>query len=182
MIPIIIMAIECDDERDFMIKLYTDYQALMRKHAKNILNDQSLVEDIVQEVCVRLIKNIDTLMTLKCWALPSYIVFTTRSAVFDYINSKKTKDERDVAEIDEIIADNSVNVEAEVLSKYELQEVMSAMKKLPEKYRDVLNYKYFLDMTNNEIAETIHIQPDSVYMYIIRARRKLLELLETEDE
>ncbi len=182
MIPIIIMAIENDDERDFMIRLYIDYKALMRKQAAERLDDDFFVEDVVQETCERLIKNIDTIMHISRWALPSYIALTVRSAAVECNKRESADDAANAGEIGEQFVDSSVDIEAEVLSKYELEAVKNAIEKLPQKYKDALNYKYFLNMDNDEIAKALDIKPAGVYMYIKRARQKLLEIINEEDE
>lgn len=176
MIPIILMTIENDDDREFMIKLYMDYQSLMRKQVLFLLKDTSLTDDMINETCIKLIENLDVLKQINCWALPTYIVFTVRSAVLDYMKSKRSKKIQEVDETDREHADESINTEAEAIRQIEMSELASLINKLPDKYKDVLNFKYYLNMTNKEIASRLGIKPESVDMYLTRARKKVAEL------
>ena len=51
---------------------------------------------------------------------------------------------------------------------------------LPDKYRDLLNYKYLLELTDAEIAELIGIKKDSVRQYLTRARRAVYALYQED--
>lgn len=170
-----------DDDRKFMTKLYKDYYALMKKQALLLLEDASLVDDMIDETCIKLMENIDMLKQINCWALPSYIVFTVRSVVLDYIKSKRSKKKQEIQEISDEYADNSLSTEEKVLRQIEIAELASLINKLPEKYKNVLNFKYFLNMTNKEIASRLGIKPESVDMYLTRARRKVAEMYERKE-
>ncbi|MDR0292760.1 MAG: sigma-70 region 4 domain-containing protein [Oscillospiraceae bacterium] len=54
--------------------------------------------------------------------------------------------------------------------------------KLPERERAVLVYKYVMDMTDNEIAALLDIQPQSVRQYLTRARRNAIMVLNKRDK
>ena len=185
MIPLIIMAIENDDDRDFMITLYTDYYGLMRKHAYQIVEDNSVTEDMIHDACIRLINNISTVRTLKCCVLPAYLVSTIRRVCLNYVirnNSVKQKEIFGLPEdfIDDI-ADKSASVEDSALLQLDIERLEKSISKLPQNYQDVLNFKYLLDMRDDEIAQTIGIQKNSVRQYLTRARRKALIVMKTED-
>ena len=57
MIPIIIMAIENENDREFMIRLYEKNKKLIYYTAQSIVRDKYIAEEIVQNTLVKLIEN-----------------------------------------------------------------------------------------------------------------------------
>lgn len=53
--PVCIMAIEDDDDREFMQKLYVDYHRLMYSQITKITKDPWAADDVMQTTLVRLI-------------------------------------------------------------------------------------------------------------------------------
>ena len=76
--PAVIAAIENDDDRAFMEKLYLDHRYLMFKVARGIVDSPHAAEDMVAEACVSLIENIDTLRKINSCKLRPYIVCQKR--------------------------------------------------------------------------------------------------------
>ena len=61
MIPLFILAIENDDDREFMTELYTQYQRLIYHTVRQITQDNWAIDDIVQETLINLIGKIPLL-------------------------------------------------------------------------------------------------------------------------
>ena len=70
------------------------------------------------------------------------------------------------------------DIETRIIHKEELKELGNAILKLTEQQKDVLYFKYILEMNDAEIAEILVIAPDSVRQYLTRARREAKELME----
>ena len=58
MIPYCILAIENDDDREFMSSLYIDYKQLMYSEIRKIIKKDCDAEDIMQDVLEKLIDKI----------------------------------------------------------------------------------------------------------------------------
>lgn len=56
-------------------------------------------------------------------------------------------------------------------------EVREALDALPEAFRQILLLRYYLDLSEEEVAEALHIRVGTVKSRSARARRALLELL-----
>ncbi len=67
-----------------------------------------------------------------------------------------------------------------IIHQQELAELGNAILKLSDKYKDVLYFKYILELHDREIADILNISPDSVRQYLTRARRKAKELIGKE--
>ena len=73
MIPIVILAIESDSDREYMTLLYQNHQALMLKTAWQYTKNKADVEDIVSDSCASLIEKIETIRDMEKNALRAYI-------------------------------------------------------------------------------------------------------------
>ena len=65
MLPVIILSIENDDDREFMTGLYYQYNRLIYSEAKKILGSDSDAEDVLQDVLEKLIDKLDVLRGLE---------------------------------------------------------------------------------------------------------------------
>ena len=71
----------------------------------------------------------------------------------------------------EKVTDLAATVEEQVIRQEGLGEMYTVIQSLPEKQRDILYFKYILEMDDAEIAEIFKITPASVRQYLTRARR-----------
>ena len=174
--------IESDTDREFMMRLYTEYYPLMRSKAYGIVREYAIVDDLVNDACVRLIGKISLLRDFDCCKLAAYIVYTVRSVSVDYIRRQSAQNKRVQAGFtaDDDVADNGKSTEEIMIQSEEIDALRSAVMKLPERERDILHFKYTLEMKDAEIAQTFGIQPSSVRSLISRTRRKVYELIREE--
>lgn len=54
------------------------------------------------------------------------------------------------------------------------------LEKLSERDRDILKYRYLMDMSDEEIAGILGIKPGSVRMYLTRARKNAFAIFDSE--
>ena len=91
MIPIIILTIENEDDREFMSELYCDFSKLIFSKVYSIVKNREAAEDIVQETVIKLIDKVELLKTLDRRRLASYIIETGRNTAIDYLRSNGVK-------------------------------------------------------------------------------------------
>lgn len=56
MLVMAISAIESDDDKAFMLNLYTEYYGLVRKNIYNITHDVDQIEDLINDTFIKLIE------------------------------------------------------------------------------------------------------------------------------
>lgn len=61
MLPICILTIEDESDREFMSRVYTQYQWLMYDTIKHVVGDHWSTEDVVQTTLVKLIDKLEKL-------------------------------------------------------------------------------------------------------------------------
>ena len=185
MYPIIIMSIENNSDREFIEWIYIEYYPLMKKKAYEIVMDNSVIDDIINEAIIKLIKHIDTLKKLESHRLTSYIVYTIRSVAINFIAKRDQHNNNIFYGLED---DLSVTLEdtdgicpkEAIVIKENIDELGNAISKLAEIDQEILFYKYNLEMSNKDIAHTLNISEDAVRQRLSRAKRRALKILKKE--
>ena len=176
MIPAIIMAIENDDDREFMSALYINLYPLMKTTAYTIVKDTATAEDLAQDAIAKLIDKIDTLRSLDERRQASYVISTVTNISKNYYNKHLGAKNIVLLGIDDDHADEvydeTESIERSFDVKEDYKDLGEAIKKLPEKDRALLYLKYNLEKSDQEIGEILNINKNSVREYLTRARRK----------
>ena len=86
MIPLVILAIEDDYDREFMTNLFMKYKDVMYRRAYGIVKEPELAEDVLQITIVKLIKKIDLLESMDPDKLPAYIVSAVKANAVNCYN------------------------------------------------------------------------------------------------
>ena len=182
MIPFVVATIEEMDDRDFMESLYYSYQRLMYSEIRKILHNSWDVEDVLQNVMLKLINKLPLLRSLGRDQLVNYIISTARNTALNYVRDKKRVTQFAFDEsIDSLDASRMSHTALERLELIEMmQAVGEAWAQLDEKYKRVLEMKYILELSNEEIAKEFDIGPNSVRMLLTRARNQLKKLMADE--
>lgn len=187
MLPVVILEIQNDDDRNFMAALYEGHYKLMRDTTSSfMLRDEA--DDIINETCIKLINKIPLLRSFSCCVLRSYIVSTVRSVSIDYLRKRKAEskhmylgsEDDALNDIDGTLHEDSITPEKIAIDKESITALRKAVKRLPDTYKDLLEFKYVLELSDHEIAGIFDITPNSVRMYLTRARRKALNILKEE--
>lgn len=61
------------------------------------------------------------------------------------------------------------------------EDLSFALNQLPKKYRAVIHLFYYEDMSIKEISDALNLSESNIRMQLTRARRKLKEILESEN-
>lgn len=185
MLMIMIAALESDDDKTFILNLYRNYYALVRKTVYNITRDGEHAEDLVNDTFIRLIEKISLIRTLESCKLAAYVVYTSRSVAINFTKHRDVQQKylyfgegADLAEWIPSLTDNII--EERIIHQEEITALRDAILKLPEKQKELLYFKYILELHDQEIADIFNIAPDSVRQYLTRARREAKELMEKE--
>lgn len=184
MIMMIIQSLENDDDKFFMVNLYRDYYGLVRKTVYNITHDVQNAEDLIDDTFLRLIEKISLLRTLDNCKTAAYVVYTSRSVAINFIKRRDVErkhvyygSDTDLAEAITVREDT---IESTIIHQEQIKEMSDAVLRLPEKEKELLYFKYFLEMDNEKLAEILGIAPASVRQYLTRARRKAQKLINKE--
>lgn len=151
----IIEDIENEDKKSILSDWYKKYNRIMRKKAYYIIGDYHTANDMVNEAFIKIIQNFEKINKLNCHARSYYFVITIRSVCIDYLRKNKIK------------------------SKY-LDDLSNALLKMSERDKELLTYRYTMEMSSKEISKITGIKESNVNSYIRRAREKLLKIFNGE--
>ena len=180
-IPAVILAMEDDSDRQFMTALFLKYERLMYSEIQKIVGNQCDPDDILQTSLVKLIEKVKLLRSMEERPRVNYIITTVKHTAISEVQKLKkgtfnSLDDEDWLEGKGLCADESV--EDRIFRQDAVSRMEAIWPLLDKKKRYLLQARYFLDMSQEEIAAELDIKPDSVRMEMSRARKKVRELLE----
>lgn len=169
MLPLIIMAIEDEDDKAFMTWLYLQYRRLIYSEVRKIVGNTDEVEDLLQSVVEKLIEKLPLLRGMEQSKLVNYIISTAKNTAY---NSLRGKEREILWEDQEELADPAPMPEDHILAQEDLYRLARVWIDLDKKTQYLLNAKYVLKKSGKEIASDLNMPPDNVRMALVRAKRK----------
>lgn len=174
------------DDRAFMLELYRDYYGLVRRAVVKVVRDRTQVEDLINDTFLLLLDKISVLRTLDRCRLAAYVVYTSRSVSINYIRRQVVQDNHLYygleADLANEIADPGEAVEDLVLYREDISDLWKTILCLPERQKDLLYFKYALDLDDAQIAAVYNISPAGVRQALTRARRAVKRLTAKREE
>lgn len=165
MLSIIATMPENSEDRQFISQLYEEYEGLLYATALKYTTYHLDAEEIVQDSLVRLIKKVSVIRKLERCVLAGYLVSTVRNTAINYIQKEQSRQKRrDVFEqgvVAETPAQELSLDELMILSENR-QRIKDAWRKLAEGDRFLLEGKYFLGLTDAELAHQMNCKPESI--------------------
>ncbi len=175
---LLLLILESEADRTLLSGLFTACYHRMRGVALAILRTPDAAEDAVQDTFVRCMDRMDTLRALPEQARATYLLTATKHNALTRLKAGG----REGVPVEELeLADPSASVEERVIDSLTVAEVKEAFKKLPVSLKDVLRYKYLMELSDGEIARTLGVSKSTVRVYLMRARRAVLKLCKEAD-
>lgn len=181
MIAFICSVVDDPNDQEFMIRLYEKYKRLMFSTARKFVDDPEACQDIVEDGILKLIQKISILREKNHYILADYIATTIQNTAINYLKheavTKKYFDRSidDVDEIEDALAQQP-SLEEFILAQEKSDFILEVLDLLSDQERILLEGKYILEYTDEELAEQLHCKPSSVRMKLTRARRKAISL------
>lgn len=178
----IIMAL-CDDEnsRQFFINLYREYRSLMYNTALGFVKNPASAEDLVHDALVKLIEKENTITKLERCTLTSYIVYTIRNLSKNYLRRQNLEHqyfiEADISDNEFRAVDNTPLPEEVMLMSEQRADFIKIWNTLPRDTKILLEGKYILGLSDEELAAEFGCNSNSIRMKLTRARRQVIKLV-----
>jgi len=176
-----VLNIENEDDRNFIAELYDNYYSLIKNtiiKTLKIYTDE--IKDLIHNVIVQLIKRISLLRSFDNYTLTSYIAVVSKNIAINFMKHNNIKSDYvydgDGEDIIDSVIDNNNAPEELIIIQEDSEHLNKILYELPEKHRLILQFKYFYEMGDEEIAEIFDIKPKSVKVYISRARKMTYKL------
>lgn len=184
MIPCCILAIEDDDDRAFMEHLFVQYHRLMYRKIIEILHDPWATDDVMQSVLEKLIDKVKELREKDRDRLVNYIISACKNRARNYIRDKGNKHEFVLDEYwdHEDIENSRYAIELRFEKEAELERLAKIWPKLDERSQYLLEGRYILEKSPDQMAKELGLKPDSIRMALSRARKNANKLMQEELE
>lgn len=186
MILAMISTIEDDSDKAFMLNLYDNYYALIKKTIFEVLHNSRDTEDLINETFLKLFEKFTTIREISCHKRASYIVNISKNTSIDFIKHRDVVNKHvfygEESDISEQIHEDDADFEENLISRLDAETLCQTVLKLPEKQKHLLYCKYFLRMSDIEIAKAVGLSPNSVPQYMKRARNAAKHLVEKDRE
>lgn len=184
MTAFIYTTIQDADDREYMLGVYQEFRNLMFYTAKKYISDQAVCEDIVQESIVKLIPKIDVIRGKERCIFAEYIVSVVRNVSMNYLKRESMQHKHMVGLDEEILNEipaPGLSMEELLLEKEKASLLSWVLEQLPAIERLLLEGKYMLEYTDEELAQQIGCKTGSIRMKLTRARRHALSILSQSD-
>ena len=156
---------------------------LMLKYRKNLTNfvmiyvkNLETAEDIVQDSFVYIIIN-KSEYDFK-YSFKTYLYTIAKSRALNYLKREKRKIliESDISNFIE----SDFTIENNIVTKENTKVLLEAIKKLPQKYQDVISLYYFEEFKYKEISKILNYSISKTKMSIHRAKKTLEKILKED--
>jgi RNA polymerase sigma-70 factor (ECF subfamily) len=155
----------------------TDWDRLVREHgpmvygaAWRVLGQAADAEDVVQEVFIE-VDRIRRTRRVRHWGALLRRLTTCRA--IDRLRQRKTTQPLDGL----LLADPAEAPEEAAIERELAGRLRGAIAQLPEREASVFCLRYFEDMSNRDIADTLDVRPGAVAVALHKARARLETLL-----
>lgn len=168
-------------EIDGLEILVARHQARAVRTAYLITQDQALAEDVAQETFLRIFQRIQSFDESRLFE--PYLMRSVANAALDAV--QKTKRERpfdsdgDTDEVERLIS-RAISVEAEAELGELQSQILTAIAGLPPRQRAVIVQRYYLEMSENEMAQQLHAPAGTIKWLLNAARLRLRAILKPE--
>jgi RNA polymerase sigma-70 factor (sigma-E family) len=159
---------------DGLVQLYDEHYVRLVRLAVLLLRDEGRAEEVVQDSFVAIHQRWDQLDVLD---VPAYLRQTVVNRSRSVLRHLKV-----VAQHPSELPADGPGADIDALRGVRRKAVIDAMAELPRRQREVLALRYYLDLSEREIAETLGISQGAVKSHASRGaaslRRHLSPLLE----
>lgn len=184
MIPAVILAIEDENDREYMEWIFLTYQRLMYYYIMDLLHDPWSSDDVMQECIVKLIDKIDVLQRLSETKRRNYIITAAKHTAISHLRREAAKNgiSYDDWAGDCVGTGLDDDPEALVLHQDEIDQLQYIWEQLDERSKFLLSGRYILELSFDELARDLGVSPSSVRMMLTRAKRAAITLIKKHDE
>ena len=165
-------------------KIIEDFSPLIKARIKKYFANYISYEDAYQDGVVKLLELLESYkgggkVSLECY-LKYQLKFFYMQKFFKikkenektYTKIYQTKDDETI-EVLELVVDENADTQKEIETSELNKKVREIVSTLPQKQREVIEYKFYENLKNREIAEKMKIKEDTVKEYYKIAKKKL---------
>lgn len=178
---IYLLYIEKDEDKSFFEEIFYKFRKQMIYYAFGFVSSEVDAEDIVHDVFLRIAqKHLGVLKKIENEAdIRNYLLKATKNNALNFTKVKNREVTLSESETVEISDDDFVE---KVCAHIEYKRILSAISTLNDIYKTVLYYHFVLDLPVKDVASLLGRSLSATKKQLARGKKKLLELLEGEEQ
>lgn len=169
------MSLADNSDRPLFERIYLDYRKQMFYLARTIVKSDEDAEDVVHDVFCSVAGHMQVIRNAPCEKdIRNYLLKATKNTAINALRKRSIRTNHS------LVSDTSDNLSDkdfldELCAKMEVDELIEAMKELDTKYREVLYYRFVLDLSLADTARLLDRKEQTVYKQIARGKDLLLK-------
>lgn len=179
-LPLAILLIDDDADRQFLTDLYLQYRELIYKKAAGFFhNSPSEIEDAISSTAERMCKYCKELQNTPCNKRKFYIVKIVRSVcITRYTELQRHKNKHDwFADLETIErAEDENSAHGIVFSRVYADDLLNSFAALSDRDKELIRMRHIDMMDYDDIAEILHISEGTARTAVSRAKTRLEKL------
>lgn len=185
MISFICSMVPEPDDRAFMVAVYEEYRGLMFSTAHRYADSMDDCNEIVQDGITKLIERIPLLRKMESYILAGYVAACIRNTAINFLRHRgserakfRSLDDDTAPELE--VSTHPIDLWLDVESRRECLAAAWAVLSPDDKL--LLEGRYILGYSDQELAKQLNCKPASIRMKLTRARRRAAKEIEAYRE
>ena len=168
------------DERTSIEVIYVEKSRQLLNVAYSILKDEHESQDAVQQSFEKLVLKRNKIDLTDQARVYGYLRVVVRNQAIDIYNKKKRITYKEPEFINNLDIEDDIDIERELIDFENSKELALQLDKINPKYATVITLKYFLELSNDEIANTLDCSETTLRVILHRAKKSLKNILLSE--
>ena len=177
------LAIIALTDQNSLATLFDRFFPLVHKYVFYRVGDLTMADDLTSEVFERMLSALSTFKPEKA-PFGAWLFGIARHVINDHHRSQKRKREFSSEEMDRLIAPEPQPEEASLIVEADLS-LLTALKKLSNREKDIIGLKFAANLTNRQIAKLTGLGESHIGVILFRSIKRLrlfLNYMEEKDE
>ncbi|MFA4835775.1 MAG: sigma-70 family RNA polymerase sigma factor [Dehalococcoidia bacterium] len=141
-----------------LTRLYEEKYEKMARYIFVRIGNQQEAEDLASETFVRALKSLDSYQE-RGLPMEAWIFKIAHNLIIDYLRRASKKQ---MVPIDDVVIQDSANTEEAAESDIQIGKVSEALKLLPQSQREVIELRFFADLSSIEAGKVLNKKPGAV--------------------
>lgn len=150
--------------------LYDTYENKMYGIAYSILNNVEQAEDAVQDAIIKLIPHLESINRIESFKTKRLVMHTVKNIAIDRYRRNRKENQLFTEEIEDKQLNESKNAIQSIKSVEDRHLVTQILSSMPEKYKEIIQYRCFYDLSYKEIGSILNIGEDTAAKRYERAK------------
>jgi RNA polymerase sigma factor (sigma-70 family) len=141
-------------------------------------HNENDAEDITIQTFSKAFDKIDTFD--ENYKFKTWLITISKNVHIDFLRKKKTSIETTKDQEEEVyrIIDDGPTPEDKIITEQNLAKLLRDIKKLKPHYQEVINLRYFQELSYKEISEQLQEPMNNVKVKLLRAKKLLAEIIQ----